>query len=832
MRILKSHPLLKLANGYIIDASQPSNLSYMWNFGSLLAVCLIIQIVTGVTLAMHVRCGNSTMSCDLVTSVPLIADRSSGLGWGESPLLNLASQLEAEIGSKPTSTMISARSFSYDETLTSQTIITTALKLRGSLVGNRWINLLENCSAWFSIKGEITDSSTRRSKVMGIASKGDLRTLSLNTGLPKGSNTYRQRNTYSTRFGLVSLKCYLGNAKWRGRGVASLLFKRNYVSGGDMGVKPNVGSKLNKLAERSITAPDQIIDRELYSLATSVDMLAYAYDNIKSKPGNMTPGATPETLDGISLEKLEDLSKSLRSEKFTFSPSRRVEIPKASGGTRPRSIASPMDKIVQEGMRLVLEAIYEPIFVDCSHGFRPNRSCHTALKKVSQEFQPAQWVIEGDPRARAGSPPSGVDLAKFFDTISHQKLMQMIEGKIKDRRFTKLIRKALKAGYLTFGRHKTNIIGTPQGSIVSPILANIFLHQLDLFVLSLKSSFDKGNKAPRSKASRYYEYHILKARKYGNMEQMRKLIAERSSEPSIDFGSNEFKRLVYVRYADDWIIGIRGTRHEAVEILEKVKEFCTSIELTLSDSKTKLTSLNRDSVFFLGTKISRANHVSFSRLDTVRRLKRNKLGIRLEAPMDRIRKKLGQASFISKGNSSPKFLWLHLEHDQIILLYNAIMRGYLNYYNFTHNYGRLASYIEYILKQSCAKLLATKFHLGTMAQTYKKFGAKLTGPKGMSLLKPSYKMSLKFLTKPSPVIGALFQEKSTATLDKLNCKVCGSDYRVELHHIRAMKDLNPKLSYMDGLMVRINRKRIPLCRSCHMMKDRGRETVFDQGISK
>lgn len=164
------------------------------------------------------------------------------------------------------------------------------------------------------------------------------------------------------------------------------------------------------------------------------------------------------------------------------------------------------------------------------------------------------------------------------------------------------------------------------------------------------------------------------------------------------------------------------------------------------------------------------------------------------------------------------------------MLYNGVIRGFLNYYSFTHNYGRLASYIEFILKQSCAKLLATKFNLGTMAQTYKKFGSKLTGPKGKSLFKPSYKMTLKFLTKPSPVIGALFQAKSTATLNKLNCKVCGSDYRVELHHIRAMKDLNPKLSYMDRLMVRINRKRIPLCRSCHMMKHRG--GVFDKRANK
>lgn len=670
---------------------------------------------------MHVRCGNSTMSCDFVTSVPLNADRSSGLGKGESPLLNLAFLQEAGTSSKPISTKVSARSFSYDETHTSRTTMTTVLKLWGSVFGNRWIILLEDSSAWSSMKGKNTDYSTRISKVMGVASKGDLRTLRLNTGLPKGSNTYRQRNIYSTHLGQVSPRYDLGNAKWRGRGVASLLFKRNYVSGGDRGEKPHVSLKLNKLAERSNSAPNQIIDRELYSLVSSVDMLIYAYENIKSKPGNMTQGTTPETFDGISIskEKLDNISKLLQNEKFTFC-SRSIEIAKASGGSRPLSIASPMDKIVQEAIRLVLEAIYEPLFADCSHGFRPNRSCHTALKKVSQEFQPAQWVIEGD-------------LGKFFDTISHHKLLQIIENKIKDRRFTKLIRKAMKAGYLTFAREKINIVVSHQVSIVSPILANIFLHQLDLFVLSLKESFElaiQGKRAHRKSAD---TMNIIFLRKEENLNQMRKLIAERSMEPSNDLGSIDLKRLVYVRYADDWIIGIKGSRQEAVSVLDKVKEFCTSIDLTLSD-KTKLTSLSRDTVTFLGTEISRANHVRFSRLGAVRRLKRNKLGLRFEAPLGRIRNILASGSFISKGISAPKFLWLHLEHDQIILLYNGVMRGILNYYSFCHNYGRLASYIEFILKQSCAKLLATKFKLGTMAQTYKKYGSQLTGPKGKSLL--------------------------------------------------------------------------------------------------
>lgn len=157
-----------------------------------------------------------------------------------------------------------------------------------------------------------------------------------------------------------------------------------------------------------------------------------------------------------------------------------------------------------------------------------------------------------------------------------------------------------------------------------------------------------------------------------------------------------------------------------------------------------------------------------------------------------------------------------------------MLREYLNYYNFVHNYGRLASYIEYILKQSCAELLATKFKLGTRASTYKKFGSKLTGPNGISLYKPSYKRSNKFLVKASPDIGSLYQVKTNVTLDNLKCSVCDSGYRVELHHIRAMKDLKSKISYMDRQMVRINRKRIPLCRACHVMKHKNHETIFNK----
>lgn len=204
--------------------------------------------------------------------------------------------------------------------------------------------------------------------------------MSLNTGLPKGSNFYWQRNNYSTCKSSKRLVYGSGNAERKGRVVASLLFRRSYVSGGDRLCKSNVGTKLNKLAERSSSFPNQIIDRELYSLLCKRQTLIYAYENIKSKPGNIRG---VKEIEGISREKIDNLSSTLRMEKYKFS---RIK-EKAKGSAQTRlSIARAMDKIVQEAMRLILEAIYEPLFKDCSHGFRAKRSSHTAFLQVSQLF--------------------------------------------------------------------------------------------------------------------------------------------------------------------------------------------------------------------------------------------------------------------------------------------------------------------------------------------------------------------------------------------------------------------------------------------------------------
>lgn len=201
-------------------------------------------------------------------------------------------------------------------------------------------------------------------------------------GLPKGSNSYGNRVTVvpETTVNIVNM--------W-GRVTAKSAFScRNYSTGRATDLESNVMKKLQDLHLRSSKFLDESIDRNLYKIICDTETLVIAYNKLKSKPGQMTPGVNPETLDGMTLDVLKEVVDRLQDESFRFKPARRVQIPKVSGGTRPLTIASPRDKIVQEAIRMVLEAIFEPTFSEYSHGFRPQRGCHTALKSVRQNFQP------------------------------------------------------------------------------------------------------------------------------------------------------------------------------------------------------------------------------------------------------------------------------------------------------------------------------------------------------------------------------------------------------------------------------------------------------------
>jgi group II intron reverse transcriptase/maturase len=659
----------------------------------------------------------------------------------------------------------------------------------------------------------------------GLPKESVIETKPRTTGSPKGSNSYGDRvpivprykniwergteysatNKFKLGFGETrrclsyTTSCLLPlQSRSKGLNTQAIVGQESGMLRTDL----TILKKLADLNTRSQKYPQGVIDRNLYSMMLDQSIYLMAYDKLKSKPGNMTPGINPTTLDGISKKWIVETIESLRTEQFKFTPGRRIQIPKANGGQRPLTIANPRDKIVQECIRMILESIFEPTFSDNSHGFRTGRSCHSALKHVKSKFDSSTWIIEGD-------------ISKCFDKINHNLLMKLIETKILDRKFTNLIWKALNAGYFEFRTFQHSLTGTPQGSIISPILANIFLDQLDKFVEQLAANYSKGERARPNPAYTRLRYLRNQAE---NPEIARNLFKQMQTLPYIDPFDPNFRRLVYVRYADDWMVGIRGPQADAQNVMNLISNFLeTELKLNLNKEKTLITHWQKDKVLFLGTLIGKARTRTFSKISRGQPI-RNALKLRFEAPIDRITKKLTSASFIKNGRSSPKFLWMANSKDQIITLYNSVLRGYLNYYSFVHNYAKMAGWVYMNLKFSCAKLLAAKYTLVSQSKVYKKFGKNLKGSDRIGFMKITYKVKpWDFKTSSKDYIMTLFTDKlSTATFDKLVCSLCGSNYRVEMHHIRQLKDINPKLSKIDALMAARRRKQIAVCRNCHL----------------
>ncbi len=306
----------------------------------------------------------------------------------------------------------------------------------------------------------------------------------------------------------------------------------------------------------------------------------------------MTRGVTKETADAMSLRKIENLIEDIRYERFRWTPVRRINIPKKKGKTRPLGIPTWKDKLLQEVIRLLLEAYYEPQFNNSSHGFRPKRGCHTALTIIDRTWQGTKWFIEGDIRG-------------CFDNIDHQILMSILRQKILDNRFLRLIENLLKAGYCEQWKYHSTLSGTPQGAIVSPILANIYLDQFDKFIeQTLIPEYTQGQRRAENpeyaKLVKLAWYH----RKKGHTEKARQLEIQYQKMPSKDVRDPEYRRLNYVRYADDFLLGFIGSLQEAKAIKEKLRTFLVSkLQLELSPEKTLITHARKEKANFLGYEI-------------------------------------------------------------------------------------------------------------------------------------------------------------------------------------------------------------------------------------
>src|SRR5262249_11651471 len=360
-------------------------------------------------------------------------------------------------------------------------------------------------------------------------------------------------------------------------------------------------------------------------------------------------------------------------------------------------------------MRTLLEAIYDSphgaFFLNCSHGFRPGRSCHSALQEFGEKWTAVPWIIEGD-------------IKSCFDEIDHHVLVRLLERKIADGRFIGLIWKALRAGYLWMRERKNTLLGTPQGSGLSPILANVYLHELDAFVETLRQRHEAGDGRrmnPEYVRLRQQRSHCIREAQGVQTPEIHELTKRLRLLPSGDPRDPHFVRIRYLRYADDWILGVIGPRALAERLKDDLQLFLREeLKLELSTEKTLITHAATEEAYFLGTRLMIGrSRPGTAKIAVIRRpgdrpFRKRVTGMapRMHAPINKLIAKLHSKGFCDKdGYPQSKAGWTGLDADQIINLFNSNLWGLLNYYRFVNNFGAL-SRIQHILRFSLAKTLA------------------------------------------------------------------------------------------------------------------------------
>ena len=593
---------------------------------------------------------------------------------------------------------------------------------------------------------------------------------------------------------------------------------------------------LNSLNEHSKDSSYKF--ERLYRSLFNEELFYVAYQKIASNGGSTTKGSDGRSIDEMSLARIETLIASLKDESYQPHPSRRVHIPKKNGKTRPLGIPAFEDKLVQEVVRMILEAIYEGHFETTSHGFRPKRSCHTALLHIQKTFSGAKWFIEGD-------------IKGFFDNIDHDVLVGILRERISDDRFIRLIRKFLKAGYVEDWTFHNTYSGMPQGGIVSPILANIYLDKLDKYVKEYIRHFDMGTKRRPGKESndlaneRKRTVRKLKKIKDGTekaalVARLKAIEQERAAFPSGDEMDGSYRRLKYIRYADDFILGVIGSKEDALRIKEDIKSFLSeSLALELSEEKTLITHTGK-SAKFLGYEITvtRNNH---QRRDVQGRLRRTYgKRVRLNVSMATLRDKLLEYGAMEIKLRNGKEIWkpkcrsgLIFNDDlEILDRYNRETVGFCNYYLIANNCVVLHNF-RYIMEYSMYKTFAGKYR-STVRKINKKYRLNKLftvkyEQKGVIKSRTFYKTSFKRRTTAfngscdiEPYsIADVSRTNLTDRLKAEKCELCGATGKLIMHHVRNLKDLKGKESW-KRLMSARKRKTIALCPSCHRLRHLGK----------
>lgn len=580
--------------------------------------------------------------------------------------------------------------------------------------------------------------------------------------------------------------------------------------------------------------------KRLYRNLYNPEFFLLAYERIQAKPGNMTAGSDGNTIDGMSMKRIDSLIQKLKDFSYQPKPARRTYIPKANGKMRPLGIPAFDDKLVQEVVRMILESIYEPTFQNSSHGFRPKRSCHTALQYIKRNYTGVKWFVEGD-------------IKGCFDNVDHHVLVRILRRRIKDEYFISLIWKFLKAGYMEDWVYHNTYSGTPQGSLISPILANIYLNELDVFMAKYAESFNCGKgrkinpayKKPLDVRRGKQEWLKRNSTKISE-EKRQKVMAEiqelnnyLSIVPYSDPMDTEYKRVVYVRYADDFLIGVIGSKEDAKQVKIDVGEFIKEqLHLEMSPEKTLITHGN-DFARFLGylVTVSREQNRTRTKNGFTRRTYVGK--VKLYVPKEKWLNRLlsyGALKISYDKAHGNKEVWepvrrpglIRLDDIEILNQYNAEVRGMYNYYRLANNATVLNAFV-YVMKYSMYKTFAGKYRT-SMRKIIRKYCRNKdftvsyqtkSGTKSVVFYNQGVRRNDKVIATENPdIIGRTNENRRyTRLTDRLQghvCEFCGAETEdIEIHHIRKLKDLSGRAEWERHMIAR-KRKTMALCHSCHV----------------
>jgi group II intron reverse transcriptase/maturase len=577
---------------------------------------------------------------------------------------------------------------------------------------------------------------------------------------------------------------------------------------------------------------------ELYRQMFNPQLYLVAYGRLYSNKGALTPGPDAETADGMTLAKIGSIIDAVRHERYRFKPVKRTYIPKKNGKRRPLGLPSWSDKLVAEVTRMLLEAYYEPQFSDRSHGFRPGRGCHTALREVAVAWSGTTWFIEGD-------------ISGCFDKLDHQVMLDALRESIYDNRMLRLVSNMLDAGYLEDWVWNPTLSGVPQGGVASPILSNIYLHRLDTFVEKvLQLEYNRGVLRKHNPAYQKVQGELAKARRRDDAAAVRSLRRKLRSLPTQNPCDPGYRRLRYVRYADDTLLGFTRPKAEAEEIKRRLAQFLhDELKLELSQEKTLITHARTQRARFLGYEIT-TQHTD-RHLTNGRRSANGVIG--LKVPKVVIKAKC--ARYTGHGKPVRRRELTNFDDYAIIASYGAEYRGIVQYYLMAGDVSRL-NRLNWVMVTSMLKTLAGKYH-SSVSKMARKYMATVETPFGprrcfqVSVERSEGKRPLvaryggiplrrqkntvlidrvQALTQRSLVAQAVRQKELVSRLLGGRCEICGSTEAVQVHQVRKLADLigadQQALPAWMAMMVRRRRKTLIVCRNCHTGIHGGQRATF------